>query len=340
MAPADTAQLREPAADAPDRALSDLLGVPVVLKSPCMAETFQLARRAAQTNATVLITGETGAGKDIVARAIHHYSLRCSRALVEVNCGALPEQLAESELFGYEKGAFSGADSVKPGMFELAHRGTLFLDEVGELDARLQVKLLRVLDSGSYYRLGGVRRTSVDVRVVAATNAELEQSMRAGGFRRDLFHRLSQVRITVPPLRERREEIRPLAEHFLREVAPHLRLSPEAVEALESYPWPGNIRELRNAVTSAAVLGKTEVIGAGELPEAIGGSNSAGPAPAAADSSLAGLERTAVLRALAETGGHQERAAQLLGISRRTLIRRLKIYKHHARTEAGCQFVC
>ena len=183
------------------------VGMPAVIASPAMQQVMELARRAARTSAAVLICGETGSGKEVVARAIHHYSLRCAKAWVDINCGALPEHLMESELFGYERGAFSGADTPKPGLFEMADRGTIFLDEVGELDPRMQVKLLRVLDAVPYYRVGGRRKVEVDVRVLAATNQPLEAMVGAGRFRSDLYHRLSQYQIRVPPLRERVEDI-------------------------------------------------------------------------------------------------------------------------------------
>src|SRR5205809_2944263 len=172
------------------------LGMPAIVSSPAMRQLLELVERIAQTNAAVLITGESGSGKELIARAIHHYSLRCSKPWVDVSCAALPEHLVESELFGYEKGAFSGADSAKPGLFELAHQGTLFLDEIGELEPRMQVKLLRVLDGVPYYRLGGTRKVSVDVRVIAATNQDLEEMIRNGRFRNDLFHRIGQISIT------------------------------------------------------------------------------------------------------------------------------------------------
>src|SRR6202049_3751477 len=193
------------------------LGMPAVVRSKAMETLLALVERGAPTNATVLITGETGSGKELIARAVHHYSLRHSKPWVDVNCAALPEHLMESELFGYEKGAFSGADSTKPGLFELANTGTLFLDEIGELDRKMQVKLLRVLDGAPYYRLGGTRKVSVDVRIIAATNQDLEEMVRNGRFRNDLFHRLGQIAITVPPLRERREDIVPIAEYFLQQ---------------------------------------------------------------------------------------------------------------------------
>src|SRR5271155_1392736 len=230
------------------------LGTPAVIRSAAMRQLMERIPRIAQSGAAVLVTGESGVGKEIVSKAIHQYSLRCSRPWVDVSCGALPEHLVESELFGYEKGAFSGADSAKPGLFELAHQGTLFLDEVGELEPRMQVKLLRVLDGVAYYRLGGVRKVTVDVRVVAATNQNLEQMVRTGDFRGDLSPRLGQICLHVPPLRERPEDIMPLAEHFLKQSNPRSFFSDNASAELQRYSWPGNIRELRNAVTKAAVL--------------------------------------------------------------------------------------
>src|SRR6185436_9091953 len=196
------------------------LGMPAVIGSKAMEALLSLVERVARTNAAVLITGETGSGKELVARAVHHYSLRHAKPWVDVNCAALPEHLMESELFRYEKGAFSGADSTKPGLFELANTGTLFLDEIGELDRKMQVKLLRVLDGTPYYRLGGVRKISVDVRIVSATNLNLEEAVRTGRFRSDLYHRLSQVHLKVPPLRERPDDVVALAALFLEQQDP------------------------------------------------------------------------------------------------------------------------
>ena len=191
------------------------LGMAAIVASPAIRQLLSVVERVAQTSASVLIQGESGSRKELIARALHHHSLRCSKPWVDVSCAALPEHLVESELFGYERGAFSGADSAKPGLFELAHTGTLFLDEIGELEPRMQVKLLRVLDGTPYYRLGGVRKVSVDVRIIAATNQDLEEMVENGKFRGDLYHRLSQINLRVPPLRERPEDILPLAEHFL-----------------------------------------------------------------------------------------------------------------------------
>src|SRR6266849_9246739 len=231
-----------------------LLGMPVVIRSEAMRQVMQLVQRVAQTTASVLITGESGAGKELIARALHQFSLRCNMPWVDVNCGALPEHLMESELFGYEKGAFSGADKMKQGLFDLAHMGTLFLDEIGELDPRMQVKLLRVLDGVPYFRLGGVKKVSVDVRIVAATNQELERAVAEGRFRSDLYHRLSQFVLLVPPLRRRPEDTVALARHFLAQQDPNFTFSPAALALLESHVWPGNIRELRNTVIQASVM--------------------------------------------------------------------------------------
>jgi transcriptional regulator with PAS, ATPase and Fis domain len=302
-----------------------------------MRDLIELAERIAQSSAAVLITGESGSGKELIARAVHHYSLRCAKPWVDVSCAALPEHLVESELFGYEKGAFSGADSPKPGLFELAHHGTLFLDEVGELEPRMQVKLLRVLDGVAYYRLGGTRKVTVDVRIVAATNQDLEQMVETGSFRGDLYHRLGQICLRVPPLRERAEDIVPLAEHFLKQTNSRLHFSSEALQVLQGHRWPGNVRELRNVVTKAAVLAREIEIGATDLllapprPSAREATTTMPTVPSTAPSAnLDGMEKSTILRVLAQTNGHQQKAAELLGISRRTLSRKLKLYGREA----------
>jgi DNA-binding NtrC family response regulator len=316
------------------------LGMPAIISSPGMLQLIELVERISQTNAAVLITGESGSGKEVIARAVHHYSLRCAKPWVDVSCAALPEHLVESELFGYERGAFSGADSPKPGLFELANHGTLFLDEVGELEPRMQVKLLRVLDGVAYYRLGGTRKVTVDVRIVAATNQDLETMVENGQFRSDLYHRLGQICLRVPPLRERIEDIVPLAEHFLKQSNLQRYFSAEALQALQRHRWPGNVRELRNVVTKAAVLargpeiaGEDLVLAAPRIP--------AQSAPVATVTSaglpsanLDGMEKNTILRVLAQTNGHQQRAAELLGISRRTLSRKLKLYGREAPRES------
>ncbi len=299
------------------------LGMTAVIRSTPMRQLMNHVEKVAKSNAVVLVTGETGSGKEVIARAIHHHSLRCGRPWIDVNCAALPDHLLESELFGHERGAFSGADSLKQGMFELANGGTLFLDEIGELDLRMQVKLLRVLDGTPYYRLGGTRKVTADVRVVAATNVDLRQAVEKGTFRRDLYHRLDQVRLEVPALRSRPGDVEALAEYFLSKEAPHLQFSPAALDALASYSWPGNVRELRNAVVKAALAAEGELIGIRDLPAAIRGPQ---PTHISQGRTLDDLEQQAIFNALSETGGRQDRAARLLGISQRTLIRKLKIY--------------
>jgi DNA-binding NtrC family response regulator len=317
----------------------EFLGSPAVVNSTAMRALYVLVQRVAVSNATVLVTGESGSGKELVARAIHHYSLRCSKPWIDVSCAALPEHLIESELFGYDKGAFSGAQGSKPGLFELAHTGTLFLDEVGELEPRMQVKLLRVLDGAPYYRLGGTKKISVDVRIVTATNRDLRQEVAQGTFRADLFHRLTQLELRVPPLRERREEIGDLARFFLSQQNRPVELSDCAMRALESYNWPGNLRELRNLVTRAAILSTDDVLRADhlELPRGnIFEMHSSRPATVervamleSADpgSALDEMEKRMILEALRKTDGHHQKAAEMLGISRRTLSRKLKLYE-------------
>jgi transcriptional regulator with PAS, ATPase and Fis domain len=288
-----------------------------------MRRLLQMAEKVAKSNAAVLVTGETGTGKEVMARAIHHYSLRCGRPWVDVNCAALPDHLLESELFGHEKGAFSGADAMKQGLFEVANGGTLFLDEIGELDLKMQVKLLRVLDATPYYRVGGTRKVSVDVRIVAATNLDLKQAVENGTFRRDLYHRLDQLRLEIPPLRSRPGDVEALAGFFLGKEAPQMRFSANAMEILAAYSWPGNVRELRNVVVKAALTAEGDVITENDLPPAM---CSTQVRTASAGRTLDDLEQQAILSALSETGGRQDRAARILGISQRTLIRKLKIY--------------
>ena len=303
----------------------EFIGVPAVFASEAMQRLLQLVEKVAVTNATILITGESGSGKEIIARAVHHYSLRSSKSWVDLNCAALPENLLESELFGHEKGAFSGADSSKQGLFEVANQGTLFLDEIGDLDPRMQVKLLRVLDGASYYRVGGVKKVSVDVRLVAATNQDLKAAVKEGRFRSDLYHRLSQIPIHVPSLRDRRDDIAPLAVHYLSQEKPGCRFSQQALDRLCAYDWPGNVRELRNVVMRAAVFADGLEIALADFPgELARDSFSAGLHRLAA---LPDLERRAIMAALEETGGHQQRAADKLGISKRTLQRKLRSYE-------------
>jgi DNA-binding NtrC family response regulator len=310
------------------------LGMQAIVASDVMARVLETAQRVARSSVAVLITGETGSGKEIVARAIHQMSLRCARPWVDINCGALPELLMESELFGHDKGAFSGADSAKAGLFETAHTGTLFLDEVGELDARMQVKLLRVLDGVPYYRLGSQKKTTVDVRILAASNQDLERAVAGGRFRSDLFHRLNEYQIRVPPLRERVDDILPLAEYFLRQHSEHAHFAAATESALRQYTWPGNIRELRNAVVSAVIAARRYEIDLEDLPPRV--LSRAPRIVACGDLRLDGVEREAILSALSITDGHHQRAADLLGISRRTLTRKLRAYRGEPAAEPSC----
>jgi PAS domain S-box-containing protein len=302
-------------------------GTKFILASPVMHKFMGLVDRVASHTETVLITGETGTGKELIARTIHESSSRRGRPWVDINCAALPENLVESELFGYEKGAFSGADSSKPGLFEMAERGTLFLDEIGELQLHTQVKLLRVLDGQPFYRLGGHRKIKVDVRIVAATNQDLEAAVKEGRFRKDLFHRLGQFQLRVPPLRERPEDIVALAEHFLSLKAAAKHFTPEAISALLSHAWPGNIRELRNLVAKVAMESPAAEVNASRISGSISGE----PASIRQTASLPvgnldSMEEQMILKALERTGGHRTLAAEQLGISRRTLSRKLKEY--------------
>ena len=298
-----------------------------ILASPIMHKFMGLVDRVAGHTETVLITGETGTGKELIARTVHESSHRRGRPWVDINCAALPENLVESELFGYEKGAFSGADTSKPGLFELADKGTLFLDEIGELQLQTQVKLLRVLDGQPFYRLGGHRKIHVDVRIVAATNQDLEAAVKNGRFRQDLFHRLGQFQLRVPPLRERPEDIVALAEHFLHLKAARKNFSARAISALLSHSWPGNIRELRNLVARMAMESASSEIDFSSLSTALTGEPTALRQTASLPvSNLDSMEEQMIIKALERTGGQRTLAAEQLGISRRTLSRKLKEY--------------
>jgi len=299
----------------------------IIVRSESLRRVMKLAEKLARHPAAVLIVGETGTGKEMIARLIHNQSLRCNQPWVDVNCAAIPEHLVESELFGYEKGAFSGAEAMKPGFFELADKGTLFLDEIGDLDLKVQAKLLRVLDGVPYYRLGGSKKVNVNVRVVAATNRDLEEAAHAGAFRSDLYHRLAQFKLEVPPLRERPEDLLGIAEQTLHEHYPDSSLTKDAEASLLRYNWPGNARELRNVVFGAVMQGKDPAkrLNADdlEIPSA--------PAPAVSAAPLSGdlsqVERQMIMQALEKTRGNQGQAALALGISRRTLLRKLKAYR-------------
>ena len=313
----------------------DLVG-----RSPAMRRLLEMIALVAPSEATVLVTGESGTGKGLAARAIHANSSRRSKPLVEVNCAAIPENLMESELFGHEKGAFTGADRARQGRFSQADGGTVFLDEIGELPPLMQAKLLRVLQEGDLQRVGSDRPVAVDARVLAASNRDLEAMVEAGGFREDLYYRLNVVRLEVPPLRERVEDIPLLAEHFRERLAAKNRktvkgLTPQAMDRLLKHPWPGNVRELENVLERAVILLQGEYISERELPLSLQGpaeeeeASPAVPAEPFPDSgqTLAEMERRTILRVLEETGGNKSEAARRLGVTRRTLQLKLKKYE-------------
>jgi two-component system response regulator HydG len=284
---------------------------------------LRLIERVAPTDSTVLVLGESGTGKELVARAIHEQSVRAARAFVPIHCGALPREVFESELFGHEKGAFTGAVGTKPGLVELADGGTLFLDEIGEMEPDSQVKLLRAIETGTFFRVGGTRPRRVDVRIVAATNKDLAEAMKAGDFRPDLYYRINTITIALPPLRERRDDVSLLASHFLRANATYgvKRLSAAALAALEAYAWPGNVRELLHAIERAVILSKGDEIQPGDLPPEVLGTTA--PAAASTGGTLESMERQAILATLRQVGGHRGKAAALLAIDPKTLYRKI-----------------
>jgi len=304
----------------------------LVGKSKAMQEVFELIRKVATSRTNVMITGESGTGKELVAKAIHYNSERKELPFVPVNCGAIPENLLESELFGHEKGSFTGAVQQKPGLFEVADGGTLFLDEIGELPPAMQVKLLRVLQEREIRRVGATRNLPVDVRLVAATNKDLEVEVAQGRFREDLFYRLNVIRIPLPPLRERREDIPLLIEHLVRtQGGPEkIRVTERAMRRLLDYPWPGNIRELQNALERCLVLGQSEEIDESCLPVPLLSTGAAASGipeiPETGldlDAYLGGIEKEILLKALEKCGGVRKRAAELLGITFRSIRYRL-----------------
>ena len=306
----------------------------MVGETPVMQEVFEIVRQVAPTRATVLLAGESGTGKELVAKAIHQLSPRAKQPLVTVHCAALAPTLLESELFGHEKGAFTGAHERRIGRFEQAQGGTLFLDEIGEIDATLQVKLLRFLGERTFERVGSNKTLTADVRLIAATNKNLEDRVKAGAFREDLFFRLRVVEIHLPPLRERAGDIPLLAQKFLRELAqengkPLNDFTADALEWLMNYSWPGNVRELRTAIEHAVVLCRGEKISARDLPPPVrAGGSSGSPAPALArnDLTVREAEKQLIIRALKETDGNRTLAAKKTGMSRRTFHRKLHVY--------------
>lgn len=302
--------------------------------APAVHEILDTVRKIGPTDSTVLITGETGVGKELIARAVHMSSRRKANPFVKVNCAAIPETLIESELFGYEKGAFTGAVINKPGRFEIADRGTLFLDEIGETPPHLQIKLLTVLQDKSFERVGGVKTIRVDMRIVAATNRDLKEAVKSGRFRSDLFYRLNVVPIHIPPLRERRGDISSYVEYFFNRFSTKygkgtLKISPEIMPALISYDWPGNIRELENVMERMVLMSENEEIGCEHLPPEIQRT----PPPTdsqtlkgTVDSVSRAAERQLIEEALDKTDQNRTKAAKLLGISRRTLQNKIKEY--------------
>lgn len=308
----------------------------LVGESPAMREVFDVVRQVAPARVTVLLLGESGTGKEVVARALHQLSPRARQPMVTVHCAALAPTLLESELFGHEKGAFTGAHERRIGRFEQAQGGTLFLDEIGEIDAALQVKLLRFLGERTFERVGSNKTLTADVRLVAATNKNLEALIKAGTFREDLFFRLRVVEIHLPPLRERPEDIPLLAHRFLREFAeengkPVKDFTVDAMEALIHHAWPGNVRELRTAMEHAVVLCRGERIAARDLPPSVrGGTPAGGDAHrllTRPDLTVKDAEKQLLIRALKETGGNRTLAAKKIGMSRRTLHRKLHAYQ-------------
>lgn len=328
---------------------SDATGkdIPALIgKAPAMQEVFRSIGRLATSSMTVLITGESGTGKELVARALHDHSPRSGRAFVALNTSAIAAELLESELFGHERGAFTGADSRRVGRFEQANGGTLFLDEIGDMSPALQTRLLRVLAESEFYRVGGQTSIKVDVRVIAATNQDLAQAVRKGQFREDLYHRLNVIRINTPPLRQRREDIPLLLNHYLDQAArelgaPAKTLNTDALDALRHYEWPGNVRQLVNAARRLTVTAPGNVITSEDLPADFGGSAAAGPdwtqaLATWAEGALTGenkpllrdalpaFEKTLIRIALAHSGGHRQDAARLLGWGRNTLTRKIR----------------
>jgi PAS domain S-box-containing protein len=310
----------------------------IIAESQALRDLLSFVRRVAVSEATsILIEGENGTGKDLIAKTLHYQSMRQAEPFLAINCAAIPETLLESELFGYEKGAFTDARAQKRGLFELADKGTLFLDEIAEIPFSLQAKLLRVLEDQCFRRLGGLQDIRIDVRIVAATNKNLHEAVKEGAFRQDLYYRLNVIQLTVPPLRERTEDILPLARHFIAHYNLKFKrqidgLAPDAEDLLLNHEWPGNVRELRNAIERAMILEDTAFIRAGSLPIALRGEDwkemsfvaSAAGGESVDGLSLADQERRLVVQALENTEGNQTQAARLLRITRDTLRYKMK----------------
>jgi two-component system response regulator HydG len=306
----------------------------IIGRSPAMQNLFETIALVAPSEATVLIAGESGTGKELIANAIHQNSPRAHGPFIKVNCAALPETLLESELFGHEKGAFTGALAGKQGRFQLAHTGSIFLDEVGEMAPTTQTKILRVLQEREFEPLGSTHTVQADTRVIAATNKNLVAEIQQGNFREDLYYRLNVVTLEVPPLRDRREDISLLADFFLKQYAEKNRrlikgFTPRAMDLFMRHGWPGNVRELENVVERAVIMTRTDVISAAELPDVftdLEGGETGAEIDLTPGRSLKEVEREMIIRTLDETGGNRTRTAEILGISRRTLQLKLKEY--------------
>lgn len=305
-------------------------GPNIIGESTEMKKVFSLVERVSASDATVLILGESGTGKELIATTIHYQSGRMERPLIKVNCAALPEGLIESELFGHEKGAFTGAAKKKPGRFELAHEGTIFLDEIADLPLSTQSKILRVIQERQYERIGGTTTLKVDVRIIAATNRDLEEEVRAGRFREDLFYRLNVIPIIVPPLRNRKEDIPALIEFFMgrfrKKLSKNVRFSKGAVDLLVAFDYPGNVRELENIIERCVTLSMGEVISREELPSFMV-PETAGAKSLLLSAIAADAEKNHIKRVLQTTQGNKTRAAELLGISRKTLWEKMTSYR-------------
>jgi DNA-binding NtrC family response regulator len=308
------------------RGLKNIIG-----KSPAMKKIFDVVNQVAPTKASVLITGESGVGKELVADAIHRLSNRKDKPFIKVHCAALSESLLESELFGHERGAFTGALNRKRGRFELAHNGTIFLDEIGEIDQSIQIKILRVLQEKEFERVGGEQTISVDVRIISATNRDLQAAITDGSFREDLFYRLNVVNIHIPPLRERKEDIPLFLAAFIKEFAQENGKPVEGIDSkaramLYAYSWPGNIRELRNCIESAVVMSKGTIITPEDLPPSVKTENGEDDIKIPLGSTLSEAEREIIQHTLSSNRGNKSKTAEILGIGRKTLHRKLKEY--------------
>jgi DNA-binding NtrC family response regulator len=307
----------------------------VVAKSPLTVELFQQVALIAPSETRVLITGESGTGKEVVADVIHAWSSRADKKIIKVNCAAIPETLLESELFGHEKGAFTGASALRIGRFEEANGGTIFLDEIAEMSPPLQAKILRVTQNGHFQRIGSNRELRTDARILAASNKDLEAEVKSGKFREDLFYRLNVVELNLPPLRERREDILPLADLFIAQLArSRARLAEATADCLKNYPWPGNVRELRNVIERAVLLSQSELILPEHLPTKLReAAKQAAPVLSLDTQTMDEIERTAILAALKQHKSNRTETAKALGISRRALL-----YKLQRLRQQGFQF--